>query len=268
MSLLLCSVLCAVRNPVACRSRRGDGGARRGIRRSVSASRRQWTGRADRPRVRARSRCLAARARARTRAAALAKSARHGKRCRWESPRDAPPSSASCVRVDARSASIAGVTRAAECDSRACRGTGVAMERRRPGPGEGSATRVAWCARETRHTQQDGWQNDEDGSTLASCANSFRGSRRRGCPLVSFSSRERFRGSRFSRFWRDQFSIDGSRTGKRKRGRENGVVGRDRTRLAFPKFSKGNCGVKGKKGGGRELEKAQNRIIFSPRGSD
>ena len=138
MSLLLCSVLCAVRNPVACRSRRGDGGARRGIRRAVSASRRQWTGRADRPRVRARSRCLAARARARTRAAALAKSARHGKRCRWESPRDAPPSSASCVRVDARSASIAGVTRAAECDSRACRGTGVAMERRRPGPGLGA----------------------------------------------------------------------------------------------------------------------------------
>ena len=63
---------------------------------------------------------------------------------------DAPPATASCGRVDARSASIARLTRACECRSGPRRRTGVATERRRPGPGlgENDARRVL-CGKHT-----------------------------------------------------------------------------------------------------------------------
>lgn len=63
---------------------------------------------------------------------------------------DALPANASWPRVDARSASIARLTRACECRSGPRRRTGVAMERRRPGPGLGRTTRVACCAGNTQ----------------------------------------------------------------------------------------------------------------------
>jgi hypothetical protein len=63
---------------------------------------------------------------------------------------DALPANASWPRVDARSASIARLTRACECRSGPRRRTGVATERRRPGPGlgENDARRVL-CGKHT-----------------------------------------------------------------------------------------------------------------------
>jgi hypothetical protein len=95
-------------------------------------------GNARRPRVRACSRCLVARARARTRTSSP-RASRKRSRFGWMAfAGDAPPANASCGRVDARSASIVRLTRAYECRSGPCRRTGVAMERRRPGPGLGA----------------------------------------------------------------------------------------------------------------------------------
>lgn len=97
---------------------------------------------------------------------------------------DALPANASWPRVDARSASIARLTRACECRSGPRRRTGVAMERRRPGPGLGRTTRVACCA---GNTQAGTRRKRFDGCD--SCASRFRGSRDRGLRTVpSFTS--------------------------------------------------------------------------------
>jgi len=127
---------------------------------------------------------------------------------------DALPANASWPRVDARSASIARLTRACECRSGPRRRTGVAMERRRPGPGLGRTTRVACCA-ETHRRGRDGCGCD-------SCASRFRGSRVRGLRTVSsFTSFTATRVFSQSRFSRDRLGRSGVTIGRtRKRSRE------------------------------------------------